>query len=164
MNVLKIAEKQLLAAEGDRQKALPLVVEALKGEPKERKRIIDKALESASWDALGRVARSLRKQYFKTPIQPQEPEGQLEEFQRIAYHNWYSCPLPNGMLLGNATKDDLIAARGMWTQQADSNRQRSEWAGRLAERLTGKKTVRASLTEEQLEALAGEVSLAILVA
>ena len=68
----------------------------------------------------------------------------------------YSLPLPMGKALGEATRDDLLAAAAFYEQRARTHARRAQMFGALAQKMEGHSataTVRDALDEATVRAL-----------
>ena len=83
---------------------------------------------------------------------PTEPDARARRVGAVVVSSLMDFRLPSGLLIGNATKADLIAAAAFYRKQADDMAWKARWVDLVAEKI-GRKTVADVLDATKLSAL-----------
>lgn len=132
--------------------------------------LMEEALTGDTWDALAgdiishacrdlcQDARYYRRQEL-SPFRPDAAKGFEDAARRAAAsaeRNLYLFPLSSGKLLGQATKEDVLAEQGSYADRARQNAAYARWYELIAAEMKAKGTVSAQLTPGRLQELADE--------
>lgn len=152
--VKTLVEEALRKAKGDWGKALDLSRAEVMRRKNIQQAILLEALDGHLWYEIRQAAIRTRQNFFNGQIPPKEDSGAFEKAAaQIAKEHWYQFPLPGGTLLGEATKDDLIAAHDLWQAMAEANARRAAWVSKLIPKVPAGKRVRDVLSEKKIAAL-----------
>lgn len=84
---------------------------------------------------------------------PSAPDRRVEALARSNAVSLLDMQLPSGKRLGDATRDEVLAAADDYTKRADWNASKARFLSRVAEKLKGKRTVKAVWNAAELEEL-----------
>lgn len=152
--VSAIAQQCLRDAGGDIHKAQKLLEGLVRGHPPLYRNLMDPLLATACYDAITKVIRADRQKVWTAPNYTKAGNGQRLETMATTLLDF---PLPNGVLMRHATKDDLLAAADFYAKQAKDMQHKGAWIAAIAAKV-GKKTVGERFTAEQLAKLREETA------
>ncbi|GJD58690.1 hypothetical protein [Methylobacterium dankookense] len=150
--------------EGDAGAAAEALYEAIRARPDLYQALADEMV----WDHCSQLIHSrigsARQSAWAKAVQAPSGVAQQGEGVRVLAGAMAGLmdnfPLPSGLLIGNATRDDLLSAADMWLKRAGTMQARAEFVRRVAERVTGEKRVRDVLKESDLIAIKASVEAA----
>lgn len=148
-----LASKALAESAGDYDAATALLAEWLDDDGGLKDNALQVAARSLVHKAAHTKRRTVATSYTSAPSSGSNKSG----IKAMARRNWYDWLLPGGKRLGDATRDDLRVAAQFWYEQAEANRRNGQFMDRLAQLVSDKGTVAASLTQDQIEEVATDV-------
>lgn len=156
--VAEAARKALTKANGDVRKATDILEHAVRSDRKLRDLLTDPLISSACYDAVRRVCHAERRAVWKAPIE-KLVKGRLTGSARVvklAAGNLLMFSLPDGLKLGEATREDITEAANFYSKQAGDMAHKSRWLQLIAQSLPAGKKVREVLTDRRLRELQQE--------
>ena len=105
-------------------------------------------LDAAIARAIGDAKRAERRVIWTRPAGPDVIVARLA---KEAASTLYDMRLPSGQRLGDAFRDDVAAAQAVYQVNADMNRQKADFLGRVLSLVDEGKRVRDCVSLEQLE-------------
>ncbi len=148
--VSELAQQALSEANGDAAKATAILEEHAKRDVNLANELVMPLLRQACYDAIRAVCRSERRNIWTAPNYTKGGNGQ--RVTQLA-SRLMDFPLPGGLPLAKATRQDLEHAVDFYGKQAQRMAQIREWLHKVAERVDGRKMVKSCLTEQQLAEL-----------
>jgi hypothetical protein len=148
--VTQAAREALLAADNDVLKATEALRQRVKGNPALFRQLMEPLVHDACYDAVRAQCRVQRSAIWSPPVHRADSADRVKA---LAQSNLMSFPLPGGLRLGDATREDVVKAREFYASQADSMAHKARWLELVAQSLTGRKTVAKALTETRLQEL-----------
>lgn len=155
--ITKAAAKAYQESGGDVSKAtqaLMVVAERHKGL---RAALLDPFLETACNQAVRRLQQDARAKLWGSRAIATATDD-AEAMKRLAQRNLLDFPLPNGMRLADASKDDVGNAIQFYRKQANDMAWKARWLQLVAQSVPGGKKVGDALTEERLRELQTEAN------
>lgn len=102
------------------------------------------------------AVRKPRQAVWNGPAWTPEVNAESNERLKTFARSLLDFPLPGGLPLRHATKDDLIAASEFYEKQANDMLWKAKWLKRIIDGMGRKRTVGNAMTDEQLERLKQE--------
>lgn len=124
--------------------------QAAKADNELREYLLSPYLSKACYDAVRKCSQSERKIIWTAPNYTKSGNGHRVKEHAISLLDF---PLPNGMRIRFANKQDVLDASDFYDKQAADMRAKQKWLSRVADKLEGKRTVGQTFSAEQLEAL-----------
>jgi len=149
VTIAELASICIEDSDGDWSAAADLMEARVRDDRSLRDELTDPLISSAVWAAIRGASRKTRTAFHRAPNKAPSNDG----IKAVA-KSWYDYPIYGGVRLGDATKDEILAAVDGYRVQEESNRARREFMERIASKLKASKKVRECLTEQQIEALA----------
>ena len=153
--VSQIAVKALKEANGNIIDASHIMEKMVIANPALYRSIMDPLLSSACYGAISKVCRSNRETIWNAPNY--KAGGNGDRVHALSSGNLLMFPLPGGLPLGEATRNEVSAAVEFYLSMSSDMAHKARWLTRIGEGLTGKKTVSKVYTEETLRKLQAEV-------
>ena len=144
-----LCTKALDAKSGDWHAAAALVHRELAKAPDLLESIAASRVDAFVTDQCRAAAHRRRQAYFKGAA-PKAPHRNATLIS-IGIQNWYHCPLPSSVRLGDCDKGELEKNRTLYIELAAGNQQRADWLKRLSKELKPGKTVQESMTNERID-------------
>ncbi len=155
-NVHQIAKECLTAANGDVQLATMHMVQRCQSDDALREAVISTLLRQACYQAVTAVNRAERKTIWQQS--EQVARANAARVGILAQSNLLAFPLPGGMMLADATRDDVEAAAYGFRDQADDMHAKAAWLFAVKEEVPDGKLVRDVLSEARLQELREQVA------
>ena len=149
-SVNDLAEQALKESRGDAVKATAILEEHAKRDVSVANDLLMPLLRQACYDAIRSVCRRERRDIWTAPNYTKGGNGQ--RVTQLA-SRLMDFPLPGGLPLAKAKREDLEHAVAFYGKQAERMAQIREWLFKVAERVDGRKMVKSCLTERQLAEL-----------
>ena len=149
-SVAELAEQALKESRGDAVKATAILEEHAKRDVNIANDLLMPLLRQACYDAIRSVCRRERRDIWTAPNYTKGGNGQ--RVTQLA-SRLMDFPLPGGLPLAKAKREDLEQAVDFYGKQAQRMAQIREWLHKVAERVDGRKMVKTCLTEQQLAEL-----------
>ncbi len=144
-----LCTKALDAKSGDWHAATALVHRELAKAPELLERLAASTVDAVVTDYCRAAAHRRRGSYFKGQA-PKAPHRNAALIA-IGIQNWFDCPLPSSVRLGDCDKGELAKNRASYLERVAGNQQRADWLKRLSKELKPGKTVQESMTNERID-------------
>ncbi len=153
------ARSALEQAEGDVVKATGILVARVAKDPTLYKPMMDPFIKTACYQAITSQCQQQRRTIWnsKQPTAEQQRDRVVALGQGTAA-TLMDFPLPGGMKLRNAKRDDVSAAAEFYRRQSNDMAGKAKWLQLIAQHLTGKKTVSQVMTDARLTELREEAT------
>jgi len=118
----------------------------------------DYAIRAACYSAVASCVRQQRRAVWST-IQPttEERRAQIAALAAGVMRTLHDFPLPGGKRLGDATREEVVAAAEFFGRQARDMAWKSRWLAHVAQALPPGRKVSEVISAERLEELRQEV-------
>lgn len=103
--------------------------------------------------AAGLVAQRKIKRRAYIWNRPSAPDNRVEALARTNAVSLLDMQLPSGKRLGDATRDEVIAAADDYKARADWNAAKARFLSKVSEKMKGKRPVKSVWTAAELEEL-----------
>jgi hypothetical protein len=145
-----VAREALDIAGGNALKATELMVERVESDGRLYRLLMDPLVRLACYNVVSQQIRSKRKAVYKTK-QPSKKKAKAS-VAALAAGNLLDFPLPGGLRLGEATRNDVAAAQAFYASQASDMGHKARWLGMVLHALPKGKKVKDAITPAKLEA------------
>jgi hypothetical protein len=146
-----IASECYNTTKGDIQKSVKIMANKIRGDDVLFRALLDPLVESACYTEITHVCRTNRSSIWEPPNY--QVGGSGHRIVCLAESNLMAFPLPGGLPLGRATKEEVMEAAEFYTTQGKDMLQKGQWLKMIAEKLPKGKSVSKVLTEQQLSEL-----------
>lgn len=144
-----LIERTLADNDGDRRSTHAYLVDLLESDDEMYRFLTKDAFSVAIWNRL-RVQSTQTRHAFVH----QTTENHRRGIAAVAKQNWYDYPIYGGKFLGSATAQDLAESVEHYREQAAVNTRRADFLYAISTFLKKGKTVKASLSVDQIEDIA----------
>lgn len=154
-----IAAEALQKANNDVVKATDIMVARVNKDEILYRLLMDPLLKTACYNTITGVCRSRRQNIWTMP-QPSSEEARenVVSLARGTAATLLDFPLPGGLLLRDAKRDDVSAAATFYSLQAKDMGIKAKWLQLIAQHLPSKKTVAQVMNDARLTELKQEAS------
>ena len=142
-------------AGGEQVKAAEFLKDRVEHDNKLKRALLDPLVSYACHQALGVQIRHHRDRVWNAPLAAPRP-SQREQMLLIAASNLMLFPLPGGKMLGDATREDVLAAASFYATQARDMAHKARWLKAVHDKMPAGKSVAAVLTEDALATMQKE--------
>lgn len=157
-----VAEAALAALEanaGDQVKAARALEEKVRKDSALRKHLLEPLITYACHQAVGIQIRQHRGRVWNGPrAVPKGAGDRAGRLEALAVEMLSSFPLPGGLPLAEATREDLAAAADFYAKQATDMAHKGRWLQLIGQSVPDGKRVRDVLTEDRLRELKKEAA------
>jgi hypothetical protein len=153
--VATVARDALDAAKGNALQATEIMVDRVQGNFALYRALMDPLLRESCYNAISAQIRAKRQKVYNTP-QPSKAKARASVAALAAGNGLFDFPLPGGLRLGDAMRDDVAAAAAFYQSQATDMGHKAAWLGLILHALPKGKKVKDALTAAKLEALKEE--------
>ena len=133
---------------GDWKSAVASVQDDLDAHPELWAALAAQQVKALILSAVQQAAHRRRRSYFKGTA---PKDDRLNALARIAVQNWYACPLPTSVRLGDAKLSDLQENQAIYGQMVESNQARFDWLAMLIRELKPGKSISESISNERID-------------
>ena len=153
------ARDALAAAAGDVVKATEIMLGRVLNDPTLYRPLMDPLVKSACYDAITSQCKQDRRAIWHAA----QPSNETQRGRILALANGtiatlMDFPLPGGMKLADARRDDVTAAAEFYGKQSKDMGTKAKWLQLIAQHVPAKKTVRQVMTDARLAELREEAS------
>ena len=135
---------------GDWKSAVASVQDDLDAHPELWAALAAKQVKALVASVVQQAAHRRRRSYFKGAAPKDDRLGALA---KIAVQNWYNCPLPTSVRLGDAKLSDLRENQAIYIQMVESNQARFDWLEMLVKELKPGKSISESISNERIDVI-----------
>ena len=156
--VSQAARRALDEADGDPTRAAEILEERVRADQDLWRRLTDQLIRAACTSYVrSEVAAERRRIWRNRAANPRNVimDGK-RRMERLAQENLMLFPLPGGMRLGEARRDEVSAAAGFYAGMTRDMAWKQRWLSLVAQSLPDDKAVGEVLTEERLRELQAE--------
>lgn len=144
----KAAREAFTKAGGDIVEAQAELVKMVNSDADLYKEVLDPWLSRACYDIIRKICRDDRRRIWNAPhLQVVDTSKGMS---RASNTNLMDFPLPGGLRLGQATRDEVTKAASFYETQARNMTHKSTWLGLIGQGLKANDTVEKRYTEERL--------------
>ncbi len=156
------AREALDQANGDLVAATAIMEAAVHRSPRLRKDLTEPLIRDACYDAVRMVMRKQRHSVWNAPTsKPVDLKAQAEHRQRVVHlasGTLLMFPLPGGVLLRDADRDQVMEAAEFYGRQSRDMRVKERWLRLVAAKVPEGRRVGVALTSAELETMQAEAS------
>ncbi|MBI5940668.1 MAG: hypothetical protein HY859_09600 [Caulobacterales bacterium] len=160
--VADAARSAMDAAKGDLTTAAASMETAVRKDPKLRDALTEPLIAGACMEAVRRIMHERRRSIWSAPSEPialgrgADKASQADRVAHLASGTLLMFPLPGGVKLSEATRDDVVRAAGFYDAQAKDMGVKARWLSLIAQSIPAGKTVGEVLTAKRLKELQAE--------
>jgi hypothetical protein len=152
--VQEAVQEVLTAAENDVVKATALLQARVMEDRDLYREIMDPLVRTACYDLLRRLQKSERRIIWQSDFsKPEDHRSRVIALAGGTLSSLLNFPLPSGLRLGDATRQDVLSAAAFYAKQANDMAVKSCWLELVAKRVKEGTIVRDVLDDRALIAL-----------
>lgn len=153
------AREALDAADGDVVKATEIMTARVLKDPTLYRPLMDPLVKNACYSAITAQCHSQRRTIWNAA----QPSAEHQRNRVVALaggtmNTLMDFPLPGGMKLADAKRDDVTAAADFYGKQSKDMGSKAKWLQLIAQHVPAKKTVKQVLTDARLAELRQEAT------
>ena len=152
VRLAEIVREELKRANGMAVDAAPHIAEAVRADGDLFRVVADPLIDAACYEMAAQQVRRERKSVW-TPPRTVSDEDQKARVTALSNNTLLNFPLPGGVRLGAASREQLLAAAGFYARQASDMAWKSRWLDLVAKRVPKTKCVADVLTDADLRAM-----------
>lgn len=150
--LMEIVREELKRADGMAVDAAPRIADIVRGDAALFRVVADPLIDAACYEMAAQQVRQTRKVVW-TPPRTVSADDQRARVVRLSDSNLLNFPLPGGLRLGAASRDELREAAGFYARQASDMAWKSRWLDLVQKRVPKTKCVADVLTDADLRDL-----------
>lgn len=152
--IQEVAAASYKKAKGDILKATDIMEKTIMSDVELYRLLMDPLVRGACYDQVRLQARQTRGRVWESP-QPTAAESRaaVESAASGILKGLFAFPLHNGIMLGNAYKQDVVNSAGFYDAQAQDMGIKARWLAMIAEKQPEEKQVKDCFTLAKLAAL-----------
>lgn len=159
--VAEAARRAFDDANGDVREAARMLELAVRMDTPLRIALTDPLLSGACWNAVRGQVRETRRAIWAAPKMPTAAQAtalkeQSSRVVHLATGTLKMFPLPGGKRLGQATREEIVAASEFYARQAGDMSHKARWLQLVGQSVPAGRTVAEALTDERLAELQSE--------
>lgn len=147
-----VAEAALAALEqagGEQVKAAEAMKACVERDAKLKKALLEPLVAYACHQAVGLQIRQHRDRVWNPPVRPAQP-SQRDQMMSIVKANLLTFPLPGGKMLGDATREEVLAGATFYATQAKDMAHKARWLKAVHDGMGNSVTVSAVFDDDRL--------------